>query len=154
METIPEYLALYKDDALSDGNKFTWNINQSYYSNSRGPICYVSLVQCIMDSPDNNEVVIKFHSGQNQITTDKQPSVLGLMSMSNPHNQTNGHLELSSSEPIKLLINSRPQKITIQTNNLDNTSFTPTDAIFILKLEYLPLKKEQDNLIDQQYPKL
>jgi hypothetical protein len=154
METIPEYLALYKDDAVTDGNKYTWNINQSYYSNSRGPVCYVSLVQCIMDSPDTNEVVIKFHSGQNQNTTDKQPPVLAVMSMSSPHNQNSGHLELSSSEPIKLLISSRPQKITIQTNNLDNTSFTPTDAIFILKLEYLPLKKEQDNLIDQQYPKL
>lgn len=154
MQAVPEYLSLYKDNAIVDGNKLTWNIQQSYYTNTRGGVCYVSLVQCIMTSPDNNEVVIKFHSGQNQNTTDKQPSVLGLMSMANPHNQNAGHLQLSSSEPIKLLISSRPQKITIQTNNLDNSSFTPNDAIFVLKFEYIPVKKEIDNLVDQHYLKL
>jgi hypothetical protein len=154
MEAIPEYLALYKSDAVTDDNKYTWNINQSYYSNSRGPICYVSLAQCIMDSPNSNEIIVKYHGGQNQNTTDRQPSVLGLMSMTNPHQQNAGHLQLSSSEPIKLLISSRPQKITIQTNNLDNTSFVPDDAVFVLKFEYLGLKNQQESLNEQEYPKL
>jgi hypothetical protein len=154
MEAIPEYLALYKSDAVTDDNKYTWNINQSYYSNSRGPICYVSLAQCIMDSPNSNEIIVKYHGGQNQNTTDRQPSVLGLMSMTNPHQQNAGHLQLSSSEPIKLLISSRPQKIIIQTNNLDNTSFVPDDAVFVLKFEYLGLKNQQESLNEQEYPKL
>ena len=155
METIPEYLALYKSDAVTDGNKYTWNINQSYYSNSRGSVCYVSLVQCLMSSPDNNEVIIKIHSGQNEITTDKQASVLGLMVM-NESVAGGGHLSLNSSEPIRIKINSRPKTITLQTNNLDNTAYNlgNNNAIFILKLEYLPLKEEQDNLIAQEYPKL
>jgi hypothetical protein len=155
METIPEYLALYKSDATTDGNKYTWNINQSYYSNSRGSVCYVSLVQCLMTSPNNNEVIIKIQSGQNEITTDKQASVLALLAM-NESVAGGGHLSLNSSEPIKLLINSRPKTITLQTNNLDNTAYNlgNNDAVFILKFEYLPLKQEQENFIEQQYPKL
>jgi hypothetical protein len=155
METIPEYLALYKSDATTDGNKYTWNILQSYYSNSRGSVCYVSLVQCLMTSPNNNEVIIKIQSGQNEITTDKQASVLALLAM-NESVAGGGHLSLNSSEPIKLLINSRPKTITLQTNNLDNTAYNlgNNDAVFILKFEYLPLKQEQENFIEQQYPKL
>jgi hypothetical protein len=107
-----------------------------------------------MDSPNSNEIIVKYHGGQNQNTTDRQPSVLGLMSMTNPHQQNAGHLQLSSSEPIKLLISSRPQKITIQTNNLDNTSFVPDDAVFVLKFEYLGLKNQQESLNEQEYPKL
>jgi hypothetical protein len=148
MEAIPEYIALYKSDSITDENKYTWNINQSYYSNSRGPICYVSLVECIMDAPENNEIIVKYHGGQNQNTTDRQPSVIGLLSMTNPHNQNSGHLQLSSSETIKLLISSRPQTITLQTNSI------PTDALFILKFEYLGLKQQQENLNQQEYPKL
>jgi len=153
--TLPEYLALYKSDALVDGNIYTWNLDQqSYLTNTRGNVCYVSLVECIMDGPDSNEVIVKYHSAQNQVTTDRQASVIGLLSMSNPHNQNAGHVELTSSESIKLLVNARPQKIVLQTNNLDNTSYVPTDAVFILKFEYLNVKKQNENLLEQQYLKL
>lgn len=154
METLPEYIALYKSDAIVDGNKFKWNLNQSYFTNTRGNVCYVSLVECIMDAPDTNEIIVKYHGGQNQNTTDRQASVIGLLSMTNPHNQNAGHLQLSSSETIKLLISARPSVITLQTNNLDNTSYVPTDAVFILKFEYANVKEENENLLEQQYLKM
>ena len=101
METIPEYLTLYKSDALIDGNKFTWNIQQSYFTNTRGNVCYVSLVECIMNAPDANEVIVKYHGAQNQNTTDREASVIRLLSVTAPHQQNAGHIQFSGSETIK-----------------------------------------------------
>jgi len=153
--TLPEYVALYKSDATVSGNIYTWNLDQqSYFTNSRGNVCYVSLVECIISAPDSNEIIVKYHGSQNQFTTDRQPAVIGLLSMTAPHQQNAGHLQLSSSETIKLLVNSRPKKIVLQTNNLDNTSYVPDEAVFILKFEYLNIKKQNENLLEQQYLKL
>ena len=147
MQAIPEYISLNKDNAVVDGNKYTWNINQSYYTNTRGGVCYVSLVSCAIDTNDDHNVVIKYHGAQNQITSDKQAPVIGVIDKKN-------FSSLQSAEPIKLLIGARPQNITIQTNLVDNTAFVPDDAIFVLKFEYIPVKKEIDNLVDQHYLKL
>tara|TARA_R100001463_G_scaffold134408_1_gene196588 strand:+ start:1211 stop:1654 length:444 start_codon:yes stop_codon:yes gene_type:complete len=147
MQAIPEYLALYKDNAIVDGNKLSWNVQQSYYTNSRGPICYVSLVSCAMDTNDTDQIIVKYHGSQNQNTTDRQPSVIGMMDKKN-------FSSLQSAEPIKLLISSRPQNITIQTNLVDNTAHVPTDAVFVLKFEYLDAKEQTNNLINQEYSKL
>lgn len=147
METIPEYITLHKANAVVSNNQYTWNINDAYYTSTRGAICYVSLVQCCMDTQNNNQILIKYHGSQNSIQTDNQAPIIGTIDKQN-------FSGLQSAEPVKLLVSARPNKITLQTNNLDNSSFVPTDAVFVLKFEYLKLKTEINNLIDQQYTKL
>jgi hypothetical protein len=158
METIPDYVSLYFQNAKVDGNKYTWNIQQSYYTNTRGNVCYVSLADCIIDAPDDNEIIVKYHGGQNQITSDKEPPVIGLLSMSAPHDSDFGHVQYSASEPIRVLIDARPQTITLQLNNINDSPYNliqgVNSAVFVLKFEYPPVKKEVENLVDQHYLKL
>lgn len=137
LSNVPDYLTLYKDEAIVSGNNFSWNIPQQYYSSARGNVCFVSLVECIMSSPDTNEVIVKYHGGQNANNTKNDANVIGLMSMSNPHNQNSGHLQFTSSQNINLLIQARPSTITLSTANIDNSSYVPTNAIFVLKFDYL-----------------
>ena len=149
---VPDYITLYKSDALpSTGNSYTWNIPQTYYNNARGSICYVSLADVIMTAPDNEEVVILLQSSQNAETTKNNGSVLGLLPMSNPHNQNAGHLTYNNSQPINLLIQARPSSITLTTTTLDNTSYIPTNAIFVLKFVYLPIKEAIMNYKESEY---
>ena len=138
---VPDYITLYKSDASVSGNSYTWNVPQTYYNNARGSICYVSLADVIMTSPDAEEVVVLLQNAQNAETTKNNGCVLGLLPMSNPHNQNAGHLSYNNSQPINLLIQARPSTITIKTTTLDNTSYVPTNAIFVLKFVYLPIKE-------------
>ncbi len=154
LQNTPDYIALYKDDASVNGNQYSWNIPNNYFSTARGNKCYVSLAQVIMSSPDTNEVIVKYHGGANASTSDKNSNVLALLSMSNPHNQNAGHLQFSGSEQINLLINARPSTITISTNNLDNSSYVPTDAVFVLKFTYLDPENSNMDYSNTLYQKL
>lgn len=156
LQNTPDYIALYKDNASvsGDNNVYTWNIPNNYFSSARGNKCYVSLAQVIMSSPDSNEVIVKYHGGVNASTSDNNANVLGLMSMSNPHNQNAGHLQFSGSEQINLLINARPSTITISTNNLDNSAYEATDAVFVLKFTYLNPETSNMDYSNTLYQKL
>ena len=136
---VPDYITLYKSDASVSGNSYTWNVPQTYYNNARGSICYVSLADVIMTSPNGEEVVVLLQSSQNAETTKNNGSVLGLLPMA--QGTGNGHLSYNNSQPINLLVQARPSSITLTTTTLDNTSHIPTNAIFVLKFVYLPIKE-------------
>jgi len=146
---VPDYITLYKSDATITGNSYTWNIPQTYYNSARGSICYVSLADVIMTAPDTEEVVVLLSSSQNGATTKNNGSVLALLSQSVATG--GGHLAYNNNEAINLLIQARPTNITLTTTTLDNTTYTPTDAIFVLKFTYLQVKEAIDNYKDTEY---
>ena len=157
METIPDFISLYSSDANRSSNTLTWNIPQSYYNTTRGNVCYVSMVQSIVQTNEaKTNLIIKYNSGvQNQYSTKNDGAIIGTMGVTESPGTLNDFYSTSNQEPIKCLISARPSQIILAINTLDDTVIDTThiqfNGIFTLKFEYLDAKEEIKNLKHQQY---
>lgn len=161
MDTVPDYITLYDGNATASAtSSLTWNIPDSYYTNTRGNVCYVSLVQSIIQTTSvNDNLVIKYVSGvQNQYTTKQDGAVIAMMGVQTGEGQGGSELDCYTptiTEPIKCLISARPTQIKLDIKEIDDTAVNVSDAgfsgIFTLKFEYLDTKEEIKNLKNQHY---
>jgi len=161
METLPDYITLYSKNSQTLGSTMTWNIPDSYYSNTRGGVCYVSLVQSIIQSASvNDNLVIKYVNGvQNQYTTSQNGAVIAMLGVQNGTAYgTTDELDCYTpliTEPIKCLISARPSQIKLDVKEIDDNSVNVGDtsffAVFTLKFEYFEVKEQIDNLEKQRY---
>jgi hypothetical protein len=162
---VPDYLTLHKNDAdFTTNNIMKFNIPQHYYTNTRGDVCYVSLVSCATrfqnpnTTPNIFSYQVNLHSlGQNIASSGNRQNCLGILQK----NLTTSHI-YDASEKIQLLIPARPSTIELSISCLtDNNAATaydtivlPDSAVFVLKFEYLDSKKETVEYVKSQYTKL
>lgn len=137
LESIPEYLTLYGNDATVNSNRYKWSIPSAYYSNQRSSVCFVSLVDCIInDTTLDTEILVKYTGAQNGFSTKNDGTILGSLVI-NTDSGSHGHLRYQQTECIKLLVNARPSNIEIILTDVDNAVVEPDSITFVLKFEYL-----------------
>ena len=148
LENVPDYLMLYKVDAVNNGGKYTWNIPSSYYSNQRGQVCYVSLCDCLVDDTGvDEEIAVKYHSGgQNYHSTKNSGAYLGGLSTSV---ESAGHSHHKyDADRVKLLVSARPTTIELSTVNCNDDLVELDEVIFVLKFEYLNTENTNNQYIN------
>jgi hypothetical protein len=160
MESIlPDYITLYRADAYIEhaNHVMVWNIPNSYYTNVRGSVCYVELVQGIVRETVSNDLqlTIKMVGGvQNQQTTKNDGSILGVVGVQSTAGSHKDLYQPLFGEPIKCLISSRPNTIKLQVCEIDNDPITLDNGIFVLKFTYFNDKKTSEGLAEQRQPNL
>lgn len=150
---IPDYITLHKTDAdttLANDGLYKWNIPMSYYSNTRGSVCYVSLADCCLTSATTQHLIVKLkNQGQNTSNSKNDGSVLGIVN----RNASAHHFR--NAEPIKILLNARPPSIEIQVKQAnDNLKVTVSNLMVVLKFEYFDPQDTQKEYVNTMYRKL
>lgn len=147
---IPDYITLYQSDAITVNNTYKWNIPMSYYSNTRGSVCYVSLVDsCISTTATENIIVKLKNQGQNTSNSKNDGSVLGILK----YFTQSTHFE--NYQPIKVLLNARPPSIEIDLKLLStNLHANATNFMIVLKFEYYDPQDTQKQYVNTMYQKL
>ena len=161
MENIPDYITLFSYNAnkVDDNKIFKFDIPASYYTKTRGNLCYLSLEQFVVnhlnaDVDMEKLIAITLHNqGQNCFNNLNEGCILGLCD-----NRLTDPIYMLTS-PIKVLISARPSSIEISLNNIADNSKLVKDTDFdnfclVLKFEYLHPQETQKEYVNSMYRKL
>lgn len=118
---VNDYVHLYLKDATKSGDFYTWVIPSSYYTNRRSSVCTVESVGGTITSTlaTVKGIVVNYVNGaQNSYSSGNVPAVLC-------HAYTVTPLDYTFTKDIQLLVEARPQQITLKIT-ADNG--TPADT--------------------------
>lgn len=175
MASIDDFLALKFSDGIIDGDKVSWNIAPSYYSNQRSSVCFMSLERCnivfkgesglYVDGPRSTTLRININ-GQNQQCSDNNDTVLDVVGTtmrgvktSTQTTAPNGIVTVtntiailshtaakySNENPMRLLVSARPTSIVLTIANDDLLAIEDAGVI-IQDYNSIILRFEYENL--------
>ena len=139
MSRISDYVVLYQNNAIgapdiNNGNRYLkWNIPPTYYSNARGSVCTVTLIdiKCTLANVAYSYLTLYYdNGGDNIIDSSKAQSFLGTYSEGYQVREI----------PLSILTQAAPTTITMSVGGNNNSPLlaagTVTDAVFVLRFDY------------------
>lgn len=156
LEYLPEYVFLNINDATNfQTGYYRWELPAQFFTNQRGSVSYVSFANGVLGSTIDSDIVVRWENGtMNHICSSNQTGAfLGSFSSLLKSNNANVY-RANNSEPIKLLISSRPHNITLSFFDVECNPQDMDNSIIALKFEYLPPAEAVSSFQDTFYNKL
>tara|TARA_B100000780_G_C21061699_1_gene426748 strand:+ start:628 stop:1161 length:534 start_codon:yes stop_codon:yes gene_type:complete len=153
---ICDYITLFFEDGNISNGVGEWEIpTSSYYYQTRGPMCVVSLADAVFNSDQgstNDAIIVGTDCGFNSTTAQEGSSnkinnnlsFLGSIQLVQQHGAIFGVFNYIKTEPIKILTPARPSKIKLYFLKAnDKTLYNITKGCVTLKFEYLSTETER-----------
>ena len=133
---MEDYVSLYIADSTQNGDFYTWQIPQSYYTNRRSQVCTVTCRGgSIEPTAVVHGIVVNYVNGaQNAYASGNVQAVLTHGYQTIEH--SNNKMAFNFTQSSELLVSARPQQIVLKITGHDKESITSAKGCLSLKFCY------------------